>query len=423
MKNKGFTLVELLAVVVILMALVALITPKIFSQLKTAGDVTEKEQINSLINISKIYMNQHPNLLPEEDGINTITLTELKQSGLIKSEEILNPNTQEELTGCIVVTSKNNKYEYKYSEDNMTCNLKVSMISNRIKYYDTEWIKNNPVYFNPESGICTKTDYENNEENLGKTGCMKWYAYSENLDETINMILDHNTTSNIDWVNIEDYSIQEGNTVGITYPQGYELGVYQTGGNHSSGPITALKQLKSDTDSWMDSLKRNDTYNQSIINKNNQNIEYTINYQNYKARLITAEEVATMTYAFDEQKYGGLGFTMNNTTQIYFYLDGKQGTVQNWKTKIHNTKGASKYSWLFDNNGKDATHLCESYGCTYNPIESMYTYGYWTSSANASQVTDAWTIDYDGTLYNNAVAKVNRGIRPVITVNKNIFFN
>ena len=114
MKNKGFTLVELLAVVVILMALVALITPKIFSQLKTAGDVTEKEQVNSLINISKIYMNQHPNLLPEENDLVIVTIEKLKQSELIKSEEILNPNTQEELTGCIVVLGKKNKYEYKY---------------------------------------------------------------------------------------------------------------------------------------------------------------------------------------------------------------------------------------------------------------------------------------------------------------------
>ena len=119
MKNdKGFTLIELLAVVLILITLAALITPKIFSQLKTVEKVTDKEQINSLINISKIYMNQHPNLLPEENNISVITINELKQSELIKSNEILNPSTKEELTGCIIVTPKNNKYEYEYKEKN-----------------------------------------------------------------------------------------------------------------------------------------------------------------------------------------------------------------------------------------------------------------------------------------------------------------
>lgn len=125
--NKGFTLVELLAVIVILMALAALITPKIFSQLKTAGDVTEKEQINSLINISKIYMNQHPNLIPDENEVSSITIEDLKQAELIKSKEIINPNTGEELTGCIVVTNKNNKIEYEYRSN---CTITVTFDAN-----------------------------------------------------------------------------------------------------------------------------------------------------------------------------------------------------------------------------------------------------------------------------------------------------
>ena len=47
-----------------------------------------------------------------------ITLNELKESGLIKSSQILNPSTNEELTGCVLVTYKNNKYKYEYEENN-----------------------------------------------------------------------------------------------------------------------------------------------------------------------------------------------------------------------------------------------------------------------------------------------------------------
>ena len=115
--NKGFTLVELLAVVAILVLILSLITPKIFKQLTTAGKVTDQEQINAIIDTSKLYMNQHSELLPEHNSLYVITLNELKESGLIKTSQILNPSTKEELTGCVVVNYENNKYKYEYNED------------------------------------------------------------------------------------------------------------------------------------------------------------------------------------------------------------------------------------------------------------------------------------------------------------------
>ena len=118
MKNKGFTLIEILAVIVILMILITLITPKVFKQLKTAENITDQEQINTIINISKIYMNQNTDLLPEENNIYTISIDELKQSGLIQTKQILNPSTKEELTGYIIVKNENNKYKYEYKEEN-----------------------------------------------------------------------------------------------------------------------------------------------------------------------------------------------------------------------------------------------------------------------------------------------------------------
>ena len=114
--NKAFTLVELLAVVAILTLIIVMITPKVFKQLKTAENVTDQEQINSLINTSKIYMNQNSNLLPQENDIYVISLDELKESGLIQKSQILNPSTNEELNGYIIVKFENNKYKYEYKE-------------------------------------------------------------------------------------------------------------------------------------------------------------------------------------------------------------------------------------------------------------------------------------------------------------------
>lgn len=125
MKNKGFTLVELLAVIAVLLILITLITPKVINQLNSSEDVTQKEQINTLINIAKIYTNQNTEKLPENNSISVITIQELKESGLINKSQILDPKTKEELTGCILIKDENNKYNYEYNEDK--CNNLITV--------------------------------------------------------------------------------------------------------------------------------------------------------------------------------------------------------------------------------------------------------------------------------------------------------
>ena len=123
--NKGFTLIEILAVIVVLMVVMAIITPKIFTQLSHSENVIDQEQINSLINTAKLYMNQNTNLLPSGNEIYVITLNELKDSGLIKSSQIINPSTKQAITGCITVKYENNNYQYEYNEDD--CNKKIEV--------------------------------------------------------------------------------------------------------------------------------------------------------------------------------------------------------------------------------------------------------------------------------------------------------
>jgi len=120
--NKGFTLVEVLAVVVILISVIAIITPKVISQFKNSEETIYKNQIESIISIARIYMNENANLLPEENQTYIITFDKLKQQQLITDEIILNPKTKQPLTGCITVKDLNNKYQYQYIEDETTCN-------------------------------------------------------------------------------------------------------------------------------------------------------------------------------------------------------------------------------------------------------------------------------------------------------------
>ena len=120
--NKGFTLVEVLAVVAILIAIITIVVPKVFKQFSNAERITDQEQINSIINISKIYMNQNIELLPEDNEIYEISFQELKTAGLINKSHILNPSTKQELQGCILVKYEDNKYKYEYEDENCSKN-------------------------------------------------------------------------------------------------------------------------------------------------------------------------------------------------------------------------------------------------------------------------------------------------------------
>ena len=123
--NKAFTLVEVLAVIAILTLIIAIITPKIFNKISTAENITQKEQINTLIEVAKLYTNQNTNKLPEKNSISVITIQELKASEIIQTEQILDPKTKEELTGCILIKDENNKYKYEYNEDK--CNNLITV--------------------------------------------------------------------------------------------------------------------------------------------------------------------------------------------------------------------------------------------------------------------------------------------------------
>ena len=113
--NKGFTLVELLAVIGILLLIVTIITPKVIKQLKSSEQIAYDTQIEELINISKMYMSKNPELLPDNEYV--ISFEELKEAKLLSTEKVLDPRTEEELEGCILVKYQNNKYQYSYIED------------------------------------------------------------------------------------------------------------------------------------------------------------------------------------------------------------------------------------------------------------------------------------------------------------------
>lgn len=130
MNKKGFTLIEVMAVVVVLGLLIAIITPVVSNLLKDSEDTLSDEQISMIVNASKKYMIEHSELLPEmSDGSKTfIYIDDLINNGVIDNDSIINPKSKEELNGCVIVNYNDsfNQYEYNYSDSPNDCLITVT---------------------------------------------------------------------------------------------------------------------------------------------------------------------------------------------------------------------------------------------------------------------------------------------------------
>ncbi len=354
--KKGFTLAELLGVITIL-AIIALITVPLVNKyvLSSRQKAYDVEIITLKKAAQQWFTRNSTSVLFDEDNFYALDLELLKQSEFLADEPIYNPlNPDEEITGCIMIKKNDNNYSYEYSS---TCSVEIP----------TTYADGTAVYFNPVTGTkCSST--ESVSTTGTKTGCMKWYTFNDEglSSNTINLILDHNTTQKVMW---------------------------NSTGQNVNGPVSALAQLQTDTSSWTGVPTRTDSYSIS-----NGRADYTINYNGYKARLIAANEIATIT--------GNDYFNdITTMTSSWFYFDS------NNKTQTATTAGTSNYDWLFD-----YTNGCRNYGCN---MEDSSVDGYLTSTAQAGTYVYAWYVTKNGTISEISVDNpFYGGVRPVITVLK-----
>ena len=67
-KNKGFTLVELLGVIIILSLIMLLVFPKIVNSIKNSSKNTDKLEEELIYNAAKLYINKYKDNYPKNDG-------------------------------------------------------------------------------------------------------------------------------------------------------------------------------------------------------------------------------------------------------------------------------------------------------------------------------------------------------------------
>ena len=116
MNKKGFTLVELLAVIVIL-ALIAIIAfPNVTKLIKGAKKDTNTVQFSVIKETLKDYIAEHAATLNDGDQV---CISDLKADGLLENKKITNPETKAEYKGCFTLTwdTNYNQFTYEYAEN------------------------------------------------------------------------------------------------------------------------------------------------------------------------------------------------------------------------------------------------------------------------------------------------------------------
>ena len=358
MKNKGFTLTELLGVIIILSILVLLVFPKVYNSVKSNknGDkVVEK----IIYNATSLYMDDNSDYyIKDQSKTYCIKIKDLVDNDYLKAP--VKYKDKRDITNYMTVKVTYNdgfNYEIVNNED---C----------LKSYNNGEV----VYFNVDKGMKCN-NYTETQSNTGvNSGCMKFYAFNDVGGSNVNLLLDHNTTATVSW---------------------------NSSGSNVNGPSGEfLNKLNEDTKDWIGTeVPTNYSIDQT---GQTSKAKYTIDYSSYKARLITAQEVAQITgnTTFDEKTSGSV-----------FYFDTNTSTAST-TCKSGNTTGC-KYGWLYDRTNTS----CTDYGCLNNSDVEIY--GYWTVSPRASDSYYAWNVNCAGSLGGLDVFDGNAyGVRPVIAVLK-----
>ena len=110
MNRKGFTLVELLAVLVLLSAIMYIAIPSISSSMERSKNKKKEKNIQLLVAAAEMYVADHRYAIQKNSQC-YIVLEDLVSGGYVSSDATKNGD-DDELLGVIVYIRDSNKFEY-----------------------------------------------------------------------------------------------------------------------------------------------------------------------------------------------------------------------------------------------------------------------------------------------------------------------
>ena len=122
MTKKGFTLTELLGVLVLLSLLAMILIPNISKSLKEGRENADKQAKENIVLAARSWASSHKNMLPSNSETYNVKLADLQNEGYL-DKNIKIPSTGENLNNiCVTITNVGvteqgkQKYTYEYNE-------------------------------------------------------------------------------------------------------------------------------------------------------------------------------------------------------------------------------------------------------------------------------------------------------------------
>lgn len=122
--KKGFTLVELLAVIVIIGVVALIAVPSIMKNISESKESLYTTQVQNIELAAKKWATDSTSLLDSEYlNSSFVSVKMLQDLDYLSREKINNPKTGEAMYGCIEVTydATNKSYTYTYDDGNIDC--------------------------------------------------------------------------------------------------------------------------------------------------------------------------------------------------------------------------------------------------------------------------------------------------------------
>lgn len=117
--KKGFTLIELMAVIIILGVVLVIVTTNVTGILSRSKDKLNSEQQDEIINAARQWGMRNVTINGSNPSLNYVTIDTLQKSGYLDNKDIKDLTTggiiSKDTKICIIYDNNQLEYEYKGS--------------------------------------------------------------------------------------------------------------------------------------------------------------------------------------------------------------------------------------------------------------------------------------------------------------------
>lgn len=386
MKNRGYTLLEVLGVIVILAVLTTVVFPSLINFIKKSSDEIDEYSMKLISNAADLYIKARKDSYIEyNDNKYIIDVQDLIDEGnfpeSIKKSDIENIKDK-----CIQVEYKGYKFNYEL-KDKGTCKQKVQLESICTLASDST-----------QTGYTAGAKYECKVDPNKDPYTFYILTTPNFIDTQVNLIMAHNINSD--------------GTAGMTRIEKNEDNIYNLvewssniSNINETGPVTAMTFLHEATKRWLNAEPLNYVYEDRKyqgIPDSNTSIGYT--------SFISIDGIATITSRLGNvTPIGTVQEPLRARMPIYSGIEDESYEIISEKGEI--SKKTSTNAYLYEN----------LYIPPHNSTLELHVHGYWTMSSYPKNSVEAWDLLSNpyigGHIGNCSVSAINyNGVRPVISL-------